>query len=143
MKTRTFNLWMFALCLLAFSFQSCSDDEIKPEPFELMEWKSDVNLTLQGYNTYQVDVPAQGGTMVFTCINCDGVSEIVCWEDDKIVETDKPLTTDYTRDWGSIKVQNNIMTVTVLPEASKKFKEIRLSISYSVFSISDFVFNLK
>lgn len=27
MKTKTFNLWMFALCLLTFCLQSCSDDD--------------------------------------------------------------------------------------------------------------------
>ena len=137
---KTNYLLLGLLMTLCIGFVSCHED-FKPESFEVMEWKSDVHLTLQGYNTYQVDVPAQGETMVFTCTNCDEVSEIICWEDDKIVDV-KPMTTDYKREWGSINVQNNIMTVTVLPEASKKFKEIRLSTSYSVFSISDFVFNL-
>lgn len=133
---------LLSMLIASLLFASCKD-EFKPETFELMEWKSDVNLTLQGYKTYRVDVSAQGDTMEFTCTNCDGVSEVVCWEDDKIVETDKPLTTDYTREWGGVKVTNNVMTVKILPEASQKYKEIRLSTSYSVFSISDFVFNLK
>ena len=116
---------------LSLCFASCSDDE--DGDWDAMKWKTEVPVSRDANGDYVVQVPEEGGTMVFTCTNYGILYLEVRVDKKKLGEG-----LEFSEEWGSIKVDQKGLNVTIKPEAKEKHQEI---VVYD--TASNFTFKLK
>ena len=107
------------------SLCSCTDDDFS---WDEMKWKTDVEMTETENGGSAIQVSADGGSYILVCSNYPKV-----WIDGFVIDgrliTELQDVNSYEGEWGNVKIEDNKVMVTILPEAKNRYGEIRLTVT--------------
>lgn len=117
------NNFLCLLPLLILSMLVSVSCESRDGDWESMKWKTDAKMNKERI----INVPVSGGTYVFACKNYSRFWLSVVIEDDKYVDIDDEREEYATGEWSSVKIEKNVMTVTVFPNNDNRTRLLEVT----------------